>query len=191
MRRWEGTFSSAIPGGSCSAPEIQGWHWGSFPPLPPIPRWERALCWQQDGSAHSHFLWVSSENSPPKPAPGTGKPNECRKPKFAFNLRLLALLLNRQQTATKQGTARFYFLLSLMAVIANQCSVLPLFLLRFSPLAFLHCDPSWETAKKLTLNQMAALVPGTDSRQQLRDPDTAGKMSRIHIDFGVLWALFV
>lgn len=120
VRRWEGTFSSAIPGGSCSAPEIQGWHWGSFPPLPPIPRWKRALRWQQDGSAHSHFLWVSSENSPPEPAPGTGKPNECRKQKFAFNLRLLALLLNRQQTATKQGTDCVLLFLALSRCIHCQ-----------------------------------------------------------------------
>lgn len=57
-----------------------------------------------------------------------------------------------------------YLLSSLVAVIANQCSVLPLFLLRFSPLAFLLYDPSWETAKKVDIKSNGS--SGSWHRQQ-------------------------
>lgn len=71
-----------------------------------------------------------------------------------------------------------------MAAVDNWRSVLSLFLPRFSPLSFFHNYPSREAAKKLTLNQIAALVPGTDSStQQFRDLDIAGKINKIHIYF--------
>lgn len=99
--RWEGTFSLSHPSWLFAVLQQYRDDTGGCALLPPpISRWERVLWWQQDGSAHSHLFWVSLENSPPKPTAGTGKPNECRKQKFALNLHVLTLLLNHQQTAT-------------------------------------------------------------------------------------------
>jgi len=54
----------------------------------------------------------------------------------------------------------------------------------FSPLSLFHNRSSWETAKKLPLNHVAALVPGTgSSTQQFGDLDIAGKINKIHIYF--------
>lgn len=84
----------------------------------------------------------------------------------------------------------FIFLSSLVAAVANQCSVLPLFLLCFSPLfpplLLLRGD-----SKKVDIKSNSCCDPGTESRQRLGDLDKAGKINKIHIYFGVLSAPFV
>lgn len=71
-----------------------------------------------------------------------------------------------------------------MAAVGNWHSVLSLFLPCFRLSLSSATTPRGRQQKKLTLNQIVALVPGTESStQQFGDLDIAGKINKIHIYF--------